>query len=52
MSKENKAILQKLDELNSEIRDIQFTLKNETNHSIELIAEGYKDMSRKLDSDA
>lgn len=49
MSEENAAILQKLDEMDMQIRDIQLTLENETNRNIKLIAEGHLDLNRKLD---
>ena len=49
MSEENAAILQKLDEMDMKIRDIQLTLENETNRNIKLIAEGHPDLNRKLD---
>ena len=49
MSEENKAIYQKLEEMDIKIRDIQLTLENETNRNIKLIAEGHMDLNRKLD---
>ncbi len=49
MSEENKAILQKLEELDIKIRDIQLTIENETNRNIKLIAEGHMDLNRNLD---
>ena len=49
MSEENKAIIQKLDEMNIKVRDIQLTLKNETNRNIKIIAEVHLDLNRKLD---
>ena len=48
MNEESKAILQKLEEIDKKIRDIQLTLENETNRNIKLIAEGYMDWNRKL----
>jgi len=49
MREENKAILQKLEEMDMKIRDLQLTLENETNRNIKLIAEGHMDLNRKLD---
>lgn len=49
MGEEMKVILQKLEEMDLKIRDIQLTLENETNRNIKMIAEGHLDLSRKLD---
>lgn len=49
MSEDTKLILERLDKLESAIKDIQLTLENETNRNIKLIAEGHLDLSRKLD---
>lgn len=49
MSEDNAIILQKLDEMDLKIRDLQLTLENETNRNIKLIAEGHMDLNRKLD---
>ena len=48
MSEENATLLQKLEELNMKINEIQITLENETNHNIALIAKKQCDLSRKL----
>ena len=44
-----QAIEQLLESIAQEIRDIQLTLENQTNHNIRLIAEGGPDLSKKLD---
>lgn len=49
MDEESKAILQKLEEMDMKIRDLQLTLENETNRNIKIIAEGHMDLNRKLD---
>ncbi len=49
MNEESKAILQKLEEMDMKIRDLQLTLENETNRNIKIIAEGHMDLNSKLD---
>ncbi len=49
MSEDTKLILDRLDKLELNVKDIQLTLENETNRNIKLIAEGHLDLSRKLD---
>ena len=52
MTEETRMILDKLDkldELEKKITDVQLTLENETNKNIQIIAEGHLDLSRKLD---
>ena len=53
---ELQLILEKLEELKElktikkQIADIQMTLENETNKTIQIIAEGHLDLNRKLDN--
>ena len=49
MGEETKLILDRLDEMDRKITEIQLTLENETNRNIKIIAEGHLDLSRKLD---
>ena len=52
MTEETRMILDKLDkldELEKKITDVQLTLENETNKNIQIIAEGHLGLSRKLD---
>lgn len=49
MSEEMKMIIEKLNEMSKDIKDIQLTLENETNRNIRIIAEGHLDLTRKLD---
>lgn len=49
MSEETGIILDKIEAMKREIREIQLTLENETNRNIKLIAEGHLDLNRKLD---
>ncbi len=53
MTEETKMILDRLDKaensLRNEITSVQLTLENVTNRNIEIIAEGHRDLSRKLD---
>ena len=49
MSEDAKLILDEIAGLKQEVKEIQLTLENETNRNIKLIAEGYLDLSRKLD---
>ena len=49
MSEEAKRIIEEIDELKRDVKDIQMTLENETNRNIRIIAEGHLDLSRKLD---
>ncbi|MDE7254534.1 MAG: hypothetical protein K2O32_16550 [Acetatifactor sp.] len=44
-----KSIESMLEPIKRDIRSIQLTLENETNHNIKLIAEGHLDLSQKLD---
>ncbi len=46
---EAKLILDEIQGIKREIREIQLTLENETNRNIRIIAEGHLDLSRKLD---
>ncbi|NLO09040.1 MAG: hypothetical protein GX129_04120 [Clostridiales bacterium] len=50
MTEDAKIILDRLDELDSKITDIQLTVENVINKSIQIIAEGHLDLSRKLDA--
>lgn len=50
MSEETGIILDKIEAMKREIREIQLTLENETNRNIKLIAEGHLDLNRKLKS--
>lgn len=38
-----------MSDVKQEVKDIQLTLENETNHNIKFIAEGHLDFTRKLD---
>ena len=49
MSEETKRIIEEINELKRDVKDIQMTLENETNRNIRIIAEGHLDLSRKLD---
>ena len=49
MSEEAKRIIEEIDELKRDVKDIQMTLENETNRNIRIIAEGHLDLNRKLD---
>ena len=49
MSEETKRIIEEINELKQDVKDIQMTLENETNRNIRIIAEGHLDLSRKLD---
>lgn len=49
MTEETKLILDEIQKLKADIKEIQLTLENETNRNIRLIAEGHLDLSRKLD---
>ena len=49
MADEIKMILEKLDDLNTKVTEVQLTLENETNKKINIIAEGHLDLTRKLD---
>lgn len=42
-------LVQKIPRMDEQIREIQMTLENETNRNIQLIAEGHRDLTRKLD---
>ena len=44
-----QAINSLLEPIRNEIKSIELTLENETNHGIKIIAEGHLDLSRKLD---
>ena len=50
MTEDAKIILDRLDELDSKITDIQLTVENVINKNIQIIAEGHLDLSRKLDA--
>ncbi len=49
MTEETKLILDEIQKLKADIKEIQLTIENETNRNIRLIAEGHLDLSRKLD---
>jgi hypothetical protein len=49
MTEEVKIILDRLDELDIKITDIQLTIENVINKNIQIIAEGHLDLNRKLD---
>ena len=49
MTDETKIILDEIQKLKDDVKEIQLTLENETNKNIRLIAEGHLDLSRKLD---
>ena len=49
MTEEVKIILDRLDELDIIITDIQLTIENVINKNIQIIAEGHLDLNRKLD---
>lgn len=49
MTDDAKMILEEIQKLKADVKDIQLTLENETNRNIRLIAEGHLDLSRKLD---
>lgn len=49
VAKTNEPILKELEKLKFDVKDIRLTLENETNKSINIIAEGHLDLSRKLD---
>ena len=49
MTEDTKIILDEIQKLKSDIKEIQLTLENETNRNIRIIAEGHLDLSRKLD---
>ena len=44
-----QAINSLLEPIRNEIKSIELTVENETNHGIKIIAEGHLDLSRKLD---
>lgn len=48
MAEEIKLISKQLEKIDEKITDIQFTLENETNKNIKIIAEGHLDLNRKL----
>lgn len=48
MAEEIKLISKQLEKIDAKITDIQFTLENETNKNIKIIAEGHLDLNRKL----
>ena len=45
----NEPILEEMKKLENKVTEVQMTLENETNKEIRIIAEGYLDLSRKLD---
>ena len=49
ISDDTKLNLDAIDRLKREVKEIQLTLKNETNRNRQLIAEGHLDLSQKLD---
>ena len=49
MTDDAKMILDEIERLKRDVREIQLTLENETNRNIKLIAEGHLDLTRKLD---
>lgn len=49
MSTDTTTILNEIEKLRAEVKEIQLTLENETNRKIQFIAEGHLDLSRKLD---
>lgn len=49
MTDDAKLILDEIQKLKADVREIQLTLENETNRNIRIIAEGHLDLSRKLD---
>lgn len=49
MTDETKLILDEIQKLKGDVKEIQLTLENETNRNIRVIAEGHLDLSRKLD---
>lgn len=49
MSEDAKLILDEIEGLRRDVKEIQLTLENETNRNIQLIAEGHLDLTRKLD---
>jgi hypothetical protein len=56
MTEETKMILDKLEKMDNKITgmdtkitDVQLTLENVTNRNIKIIAEGHRDLTRKLD---
>ncbi len=49
MTDESKMILEEIQKLRADVKEIQLTLENETNRNIRIIAEGHLDLSRKLD---
>lgn len=46
---DTKKILEPIEELKNEVKSVQLTLENETNHNIRIIAEGHMILERKLD---
>lgn len=46
---ETEGIRTQLGKMDTKITDVQLTLENETNRSIDIIAEGHLDLNRKLD---
>lgn len=46
---DTKKILEAIEELKNEVKSVQLTLENETNHNIRIIAEGHMILERKLD---
>lgn len=46
---DTKKILEAIEELKSEVKSVQLTLENETNHNIRIIAEGHMILEKKLD---
>ncbi len=49
MTDDVKLILEEIQKLKADVKEIQLTLENETNRNIRVIAEGHLDLSRKLD---
>ena len=46
---DTKKIFETIGELKSEVKSVQLTLANETNHNIRIIAEGHMILEKKLD---
>ena len=49
MTEEAKIILDELETMKRDIREMYLTIENETNRKIKMIAEGHLDLSRKPD---
>jgi len=49
MTEDTKLILEKIEEVNRKVTSIELTIENEVSKNIMTVAEGYLDLSRKLD---